>query len=301
MKFHLKMIPFLLLLGIMFLFPQSLLAATSFSDLSTADPCYAAVEKLTEEGIIKGYPDGTFRPDATITRAELIAIINRTFHYNTSGSNVRFNDVSSSSWFYEEVLKANAVGYINGYPDGSFRPQRKVTKEETCAFICRVVSLPTRHLDTIMPICDPISAWADSDVRKIVWNGIWSLDDEGSFHASTNATRGEVCMALAYFDSYTPTANQRNMMYSVILSLKYHVIEQCNPAQAAIVESMITNMEAYLQDTRYDYRTAADSTMEAYQNLPSDQRTALKNLIASWNTISDLQELATFFFPEIQF
>jgi hypothetical protein len=301
MKFRLKIVLFSLLLGIVFLFPQSLMATSSFKDISTSDPCHAAVEKLTEEGIIKGYPDGTFRSANPITRAELIALINRTFHYNISGSNPRFNDVSSSQWFYEEVLKANAIGYVNGYPDGSFGPQRNVTKEETCVFISRLVSLPTRHLDNVMPIYDGVSAWADSNVRKIVWNGIWPLDANGNFHAMTNATRGEVCMVLAQFASYTPPTDQRNMMYSVILNLKYHVLDQCDSEQRIIVESMISNMEAYMQDTRFDYHTAADHTMEAYHNMSLDQQTALKNLIASWNTLSDLQELAAFFFPEISF
>lgn len=301
MKFSLKTIPFFLLLGIMLLFPQNLFAASGFSDLSTSDPCYAAVEKLAEEGSIKGYPDGTVRVDRPITRAELITVINRVFQYSAKDNNARFKDIAPSQWFYEEILKANAVGYVNGYPDQTFRPERNVTKEETCAFITRLVNIPTRHLDSLMPIGDPISAWADSDVSKIVWNGILPLDDGGNFYATSNATRGEVCMALARFASYTPAANQRNMIYSVILNLKYHVLDQCNPAQAAIVESMIINMEAYIQDTRHDYRAAADSTMEAYQSLPSLQRTELKNLIAIWNTISDLRELAAFFFPEIQF
>ncbi len=301
MKHSFQTIPFFLLLAIVFLFPHNLLAASLFSDLSPSDPCYAAVEKLVEEGSIKGYPDGTMRPDRPITRAELITVINRVFHYSAKGSSAGFKDVASSQWFYEEVLKANAVGYINGYPDQTFRPQRNVTKEETCAFITRLVNLPTRHLDSLMPINDAISAWADSDVRKIVWNGILPLDGGGNFYAKTNATRGEVCMALARFASYTPSAEQRNMIYSVILNMKYHVLDQCNTAQGAIVESMITNMEAYIQDTRYDYRLGANSTMEAYRSLPAAQRTELKNLIASWNTLSDLRELAAFFFPEMQF
>lgn len=301
MKFRLRIVLFLFLLGILFFFPQSLMATTSFKDISTSDPCYDAVVKLTEEGIIMGYPDGTFRPDKPITRAELIALINRTFHYSASSGSQNFKDVSSADWFYKDVLKANAVGYVNGYPDGTFGPQRNVTKEETCAFISRLVSLPTRHLDSIMPIRDAVSGWAEGNVEKIVWNGILPLDANGYFYATTNATRGEVCMALARFSSYTPPADQRNMMYSVILSLKYHVLAQCDAEQRAIVESMIANMEAYLQDTRFDYHLAADNTMEAYQNMTSAQQTTLKNLIASWNTLSDLRELASFFFPEISF
>lgn len=301
MKHCFKTIPFLLLFGVLLLFPQNLLAAGGFSDLSTSDPCYAAVAKLTAEGSIKGYPDGTVRPDRPITRAELITVINRVFHYNAKGSNARFQDVAAGQWFYEEVLKANAVGYINGYPDQSFRPENNVTKEETCAFITRLVAIPTRHLDVLMPINDGISAWADNDVRKIVWNGILPLDAGGNFYAKTNATRGEVCMALAGFASYTPGAAQRSMIYSVILNMKYHVLDQCDTAQRAIVEGMITNMEAYLKDTRHDYQAAAADAMEAYQRLSPAQRTELKHLIAVWNTLSELQELAAFFFPEMQF
>ena len=65
-----------------------------------------AIAKVSSAGIINGYPSGEFKPDATITRAEAIAMLNRVFNKSTSGANVEFSDVKESDWFYEEIAKA---------------------------------------------------------------------------------------------------------------------------------------------------------------------------------------------------
>jgi hypothetical protein len=86
------------------------------------------VEVLSEKGIVTGFSDGTFRPDATLNRAELAVMLSRIISDYDEGSVVNFADVKSGDWFYEAVLKMSALGIVQG-SDGSFMPYESVTRE----------------------------------------------------------------------------------------------------------------------------------------------------------------------------
>lgn len=84
----------------------------------------AQISKWMEKGLISGYPDGGFKPDHSITRAELVALINKSFGFVELGER-SFKDVKASDWYYSSLLAANAAGYIQGYSDGSFGPNKR--------------------------------------------------------------------------------------------------------------------------------------------------------------------------------
>jgi len=71
-----------------------------------------------EKGFIKGYSDNTFKPNNTITRAEFLTIVNNVFGYKDKAQ-ISFTDVKTSDWYYDEIAKAIAAGYIKGYADGT--------------------------------------------------------------------------------------------------------------------------------------------------------------------------------------
>ena len=111
----------------------------NFSDVS-ADKWYNnAVSTLSHMGVIGGYADGTFRPDAPISRAEF-AKIAVSFTQNT-GSAVYsyFTDVKTTDWFAPYVTAAKDAGLIEGYSDGSFKPESKITRAEACAIVNRTL------------------------------------------------------------------------------------------------------------------------------------------------------------------
>lgn len=89
-------------------------------------------------GIVKGYPDGSFRPLGDITRAEFAAIASR-FDKLDMG-NATFSDVSPDHWAYEDICKAAAAGWISGYPDGSFKPEQPITRAEVVSIVNRMLN-----------------------------------------------------------------------------------------------------------------------------------------------------------------
>ena len=111
----------------------------NFSDVS-ADKWYNnAVSTLSHMGVIGGYADGTFRPDAPISRAEF-AKIAVSFTQNTGSATYNyFTDVKTTDWFAPYVTAAKDAGLIEGYSDGSFKPESKITRAEACAIVNRTL------------------------------------------------------------------------------------------------------------------------------------------------------------------
>ena len=106
----------------------------SFSDVPD-DAWYAtAVKTLASLGMMDGYPDGTFRPDEPITRAEF-ATVGLAFAYDPIDADCSYYDVSASAWYHTYVAQATTYGWIGGYPDNTFRPGNNITRVEVCVIV----------------------------------------------------------------------------------------------------------------------------------------------------------------------
>ena len=109
-----------------------------YSDVNRGDWFNNAVSTLSNAGIITGYPDGTFRPNAPITRAEFAAIAARFSDVAYSGKNT-FSDVPDTHWAARCITLAEHLGWVAGYPDGTFRPNKAITRAEAMTLINRVL------------------------------------------------------------------------------------------------------------------------------------------------------------------
>ena len=98
-----------------------------FSDVPGTHAMNTAISTIANAGIINGYPDGTFRPDNTITRAEFASILSK--FVDVAGEEVSFSDVSGH-WAENVIADIAAAGWINGYEDGTFRPDGLITRAE---------------------------------------------------------------------------------------------------------------------------------------------------------------------------
>ncbi len=102
----------------------------SFSDLSSDNDSYEAVAYLVEEGVVAGYPDGTFKPGNTVSRVEALKFILEGVKENTSSGSLPFSDVSSREWYGDYLYTAHKKGIIDGYPNGTFNPAGTVNRAE---------------------------------------------------------------------------------------------------------------------------------------------------------------------------
>lgn len=146
-------------------------AAKSFSDLAPTDPHYPNVMNLTERGVINGYPDGTFKPYEPIHRGHAAKILALALGLDTK--NVKdpgFKDISKSYPYYGEIAALVEVGIINGFEDGTYGPNKHLTRGQMAKIISRAYELKgdTKNLPftdiAISPYKEEIAALYDNKV-----------------------------------------------------------------------------------------------------------------------------------------
>ena len=122
----------------------------TFSDLGTDLWCYKEIELLYNIGSIDGYGDSTFRPNAPVTRAEFAALAARWAGLDYSGD-AKFSDVTTSHWAYGVINAAAAAGWVDGYPDGTFKPDQDIARVEVMKLINGMVnrSITTEELEKL--------------------------------------------------------------------------------------------------------------------------------------------------------
>ena len=131
--------------------------SNSYSDVAAGAWYNHAVSTLSAMGIVKGDNDGKFNPNAPITRAEFAAIAAR-FDDKANTTTADFSDIASH-WAKNEISAASNNGWINGYPDGTFRPDNKITRAEAMTLVNRVLK---RLPETAEDLHDDMIKWSDN-------------------------------------------------------------------------------------------------------------------------------------------
>ena len=132
----------------------------SYTDVSRGDWYNTAVSTLSRLGILGGYEDGTFRPNSGITRAEFAKIAVSFFEYEGIEAENVFTDVAHGSWYEDFVAAAAEIGLIEGYEDGSFRPESGITRAEACTIINRTLGRAPDE-DHLLPEAE-MNVWPDN-------------------------------------------------------------------------------------------------------------------------------------------
>ena len=156
-----------------------------FSDVSHGSWYSQAITYLAQQGILLGYPDGTFRPNATITRAEFTAVVTRFFGTVQSGQS-NFPDVSGSHWAATYISTAVNAGWVLGHEDGTFRPENAITRAEVVVIMNRILDrVPNpetirSNLGTNTVFTDITSAhWAFYNIMEAAIDHTYKIDQFG--------------------------------------------------------------------------------------------------------------------------
>ena len=161
--------------------------SNSLSDVSRGQWFNHAISTLSSMGIVKGNPDGTFNPDAPITRAEFAAIAARFDDKNTNNTS-NFSDIASH-WAKDEIGVAANKGWINGYPDSTFRPDQYITRAEAMTLINRVLNrLPEKSEDLL----DDMIKWPDNaDASVWYYLAVQEATNSHDYSDKSNADKYE--------------------------------------------------------------------------------------------------------------
>jgi hypothetical protein len=156
------------------------------------------IETLAGLGIIDGYPDGTYRPDQTVNRAELTAILVRARLGKLSARGFRsFTDVRSHHWAAPYIDKAIELEWVKGFPNGSFQPNRLITRAEGIGLIGRFDNWD--HYELVeKPYKDiPLNFWAAGAIATAKSKGLLTYLVQQEFRPRAPLTRAELAELLS--------------------------------------------------------------------------------------------------------
>lgn len=161
-----------------------------FPDIEKGRYGYTAIVSLATRGIIKGYPDGTFQPANAVNRAEFLHLLVTSVHpAERQGDAWCFPD-AVADWYAEAVCAGKRLGWVSGYLDGKFHPERTMRKSEAIKVIVSSLGLPIASTAPL-PAGVIDSAWYSPYVRKAVELGILL---EPSFAAEAHVTRADTAV-----------------------------------------------------------------------------------------------------------
>jgi pectate disaccharide-lyase len=159
------------------------------------------VELLASKLVVNGMTDTTFAPDNRITRAEFAALLTRSLGL-TAGTTVQFKDVSSQSWYAKSVSAAVKAGLVEGFEDGTFRPNDSITREQMAVMIARALKVAGKNVaaddSQLSKFADKgsLSSWAKDAVAQAGKVGIINGTTDTTFEPSAFASRAEAAVML---------------------------------------------------------------------------------------------------------
>lgn len=155
----------------------------------------AYIGNLVDQGIISGYPDGTFKPEGKITRAEFASILVKGFELPIEGSKV-FSD-TADHWAKNSIAAAYSQGIINGYSENEFGPDDPITREQMAVMIVKAAQPNTAVSGKTFADSDSISEWAREAVSAATGNKIINGYPDNTFRPKGNTTRAEAAVVLS--------------------------------------------------------------------------------------------------------
>ena len=171
-------------------------AAGRFSD-TVGHWAESYINTAVEENIINGYPDGRFRPDRAVTRAEFASMINKALGNNGTAS-ISFGDVSRGDWYYNDVAKALSAAYTAGYDDNTFRPDNPITRQEAAVMISRIAPAYGKNGNLrVYADSGRISDWAYESLEKVNGKGYIGPYPDGNIHPLDRLTRAQTAKIIA--------------------------------------------------------------------------------------------------------
>lgn len=156
---------------------------SGFRDVASGSWYNTYVATLNNAGVITDSSNGYFRPNEAITRAELAAMLAN--FTETAGAANYFNDVSASYWAANAIAICAKLGWINGYPDGTFRPDKNVTRAELMAMINRATGRAPKSADAFLP---GMKTWIDNTADKWYYLDVQEATNSHSYTVKGSET-----------------------------------------------------------------------------------------------------------------
>ena len=192
-----------------------ILSQKDYNDVPKNHWAYDAVTELTSRGILNGMGDGIFGINQNLTRAQFAAIIYRSFYSLPDEKRVKFKDVNDGDWYADAVYALAGDDIISGYPDGTFKGENPITREQMAAILHRVVNkkaIDIRMMRSDVPRdFEKVQAYAKDAVKSLYQAGVINGVGDNNFDAASTATRGQVAQMI--FNFFEAIKNESPVIY----------------------------------------------------------------------------------------
>ena len=172
----------------------------SFSDVTAGAWYYENVMGAAENGYVSGYPDGTFKPMQSVTRAEFASMIAKAMGYDSDpDAGSAYPDVADDHWAKAAINFCAQNDIINGYDDGTFQPNKAITRQEAAAILNKAFELSVKYgvSTDLFPDNSSIAAWASDHVYAAKASGLMKgYEEDGTFRPNNQITRAEAASIL---------------------------------------------------------------------------------------------------------
>lgn len=233
-------------------------ASGTFSDVPQTHPNYVAIMYLKTQGILGGYEDGTFKPDALVNRAEALKILmmGNKVEVPETVLQASFSDYKTDDWFAKYVEQAKTLGIVSGNPDGTFAPARNVVRAEFIKMLLIINGLKTEKWIDLELFADiPKGEWFTAYMNYAGQAGLITKDAKNMLYPARELTRGDVA----------------EIMYLMI------VIRSDQNTQFLITQSeaQMSQIEIYIAGNnilaaKRASELAVDFSQQAYRNMPDN-------------------------------
>ncbi|CDN15527.1 FOG: PKD repeat [Richelia intracellularis] len=170
-------------------------APVTFKDVPTSHWANNYIKALSAKGVIAGFPDGTFKPNDRVTRAQFAAIINKAFTPAAKRTAINFSDVSTRYWGYQAIQTASRGGFLSGYPNKTFKPEVQIPRVQVLVSLANGLELtaPDQNSLSFYNDASQIPSWAKSPVSAATMKQIVvNYPTVKQLKPKNQATRAEV-------------------------------------------------------------------------------------------------------------
>ncbi len=173
--------------------PMPVTEKRGFSDVSRSHPHHKAIMALYDQGVIKGYPDGSFKPKQTVNRVEALQMLMKAFQVQGQGaSELPFSDTQKGAWYSEALASALNKKIVQGYADGTFRPEQTVIVAEYIKMLFEAGGIESTAQISAAPYADvPKESWYASYAHLLNRKNLLEVED-GKLNPGSGMTREKV-------------------------------------------------------------------------------------------------------------
>jgi NlpC/P60 family/S-layer homology domain len=161
-----------------------------YHDVPTGYWAYTPITNLSKKGVMNGYEYSQFKPVKSVTRAEAAKMVANALNLDSSSSYSKFKDVSTSFWGVESINAVKEAGIINGYPDGTFKPNQEMTRDEIAELISKTFVLADKGTENSFPDVKE-GYWAYDSIQRLSENNIASGFEDNTFKPQNETSRAE--------------------------------------------------------------------------------------------------------------